>query len=177
LREAFRDHAYIGTAGPINHVVEREGLRILLLDSVVEGEDWGELPPQTMDWFESRLSESPRTPTLVAVHHPPIPFGAPGLDAIGLRNAEAFGRLVEANPQIVAVISGHYHRAFSARWCGTNAVVAPSTAQTMLLNLAAPGGPSFKLEPPAFCLHRWDGALLASHVIQAGDFAGPYPYD
>ena len=95
---------------------------------------------------------------------------------MGLKDAAALGQIVAANRQIVAVLSGHIHRAMTARWNGTSVIVCPSTAHTLHLELA-PDALRYCLEPPAFCLHRWDGTTLLTHVIQAGEFPGPYPYE
>jgi len=176
LRVAFSDHSYLGSEGPINFALEMEGFRILALDSLIEGEDAGELGPATCEWLCARLAEASNVPTLVAVHHPPLLFGVPIVDSMRLLDARVLGAIVAANPQIVAIVSGHIHRAMTARWNAVNVVVCPSTAHTLHLDLAPAGGMHYRLEPPAFCLHRWDGTTLTTHMVQAGDFAGPYKY-
>jgi 3',5'-cyclic AMP phosphodiesterase CpdA len=176
LRAAFPDHPYLGVTGPINYVVEREGMRILALDSVIEGEDRGELGSATREWLAARLAEARDTPTVIAVHHPPIPTGARMMDGMGLCDADALGALVASNPQIHALLSGHIHRAMAARWHGTQVVVCPSTAHTLHLELAPEAEIHYRLEPPAFCVHRWDGKLLVTHVVQGGDYGKPHQY-
>lgn len=176
LRAAFAEHAYLGAAGPINFALDRAGLRIVALDSVIEGEDAGELGPLTREWLCATLAQAPGAPTLIAIHHPPIIFGVASVDAMGLLDAAAFGAIVRAHSAVVAIICGHIHRAMTARWNGTNVVVSPSVAQTLELDLAPVERMHYRLEPPAFCLHRWDGKVFATHYVQAGEFEGPYRY-
>ena len=60
----------------------------------IPGRDDGEVD---LDWLAATLVEDRETPTIVAMHHPPILTGIGGLDAIGrLRgNREALGALLE----------------------------------------------------------------------------------
>ena len=60
------------------------------------------------------------------------------------------------------------------RFAGTVAGTCPSVAHQVALDLAtAPW--RFKLEPPGFQLHWWDGARV-THTAYIGEFAGPYPF-
>ena len=92
----------------------------------------------------------------------------------GLKRRFAGG--AQKQPQVHAVLCGHIHRAMSAGWQGTHVVVCPSTAHTLHLELAPESDIHYRLEPPAFCVHRWDGNVLVTHVVQGGSYAGPYQY-
>jgi 3',5'-cyclic-AMP phosphodiesterase len=73
-RDALRGH--FGIAGdpgtPVQYAVHVGGLRILMLDSTRPGADAGELDAGRLSWLEDALSADPRTPTLLAMHHPPL---------------------------------------------------------------------------------------------------------
>lgn len=83
----------------------------LLLDTHVAGEAHGELGPRQLARVAERLAEDNR-PALVAMHHPPLPVGAAWLDAIGLRDRQAFWQTLAPFPQVKAILCGHIHQAF-----------------------------------------------------------------
>ncbi|MBI5487351.1 MAG: metallophosphoesterase family protein [Deltaproteobacteria bacterium] len=88
--------------------------RVVLLDSAVPGDNWGELGDEQRGWLEGTLAEAPERPTLLAVHHPYASHPATvalGRDAqyTALQDAGALEALVERNPQVAAVLSGHVH--------------------------------------------------------------------
>ena len=85
--------------------------RALLLDTRVPGREGGELGPERRAALDARLAGDDR-PTLVIMHHPPLPIGTAWLDAIGLADAEAFWRLIAPHRQVRAVCFGHVHQAF-----------------------------------------------------------------
>lgn len=101
--------------------------RILLLNSWLEGEHAGVLPATELQWFEARLNEQPDTPTLVALHHPPVSIGSPWMDAMGLRNPDDFLEILDRQPQVAGVIWGHIHQVFESERNGVRLLSCPST--------------------------------------------------
>jgi Icc protein len=77
--------------------------------------------------------------------------------------------VVEAHPNIVAMVGGHLHRPVITRWAGTILAVCPATAPQVALDLApmhpdAPDGrPMIVADHPWFALHYWNGRELISH--------------
>ncbi|MBV8492995.1 MAG: hypothetical protein JO162_05910, partial [Alphaproteobacteria bacterium] len=61
-------------------------------------------------------------------------------------------------------------RAIDARFAGTVAGTAPSTAHQVMLDLRPQGGIGFAFEPPGFQLHRWQDGLLVTHTAAIGDW-------
>lgn len=90
---------------------QRGGWKFLLLNSQMQGKVYGQLSPETLDWLEQQLQATDE-PTLVALHHPPLPIGSAWMDAIGLQNGPALLQMIERYPQIKLVIFGHIHQAF-----------------------------------------------------------------
>ncbi|MDT8879792.1 phosphodiesterase [Halomonas saccharevitans] len=121
--------------------------RALLLDTQVRGREGGELGAERRAALEARLAGDDR-PTLLFLHHPPVPIGTAWLDAIGLADAEAFWRVISLHRQVRAVCFGHVHQAFE----GTRALdqhrVAvygcPATSAQFL-----PGAATFALDEDA----------------------------
>ena len=86
--------------------------------------------------LRARLDEAPDRPTLIALHHPPIPTGIDWLtenpDAEWVERLRA---VVEGRPNIVALVAGHVHRTIITGWAGTTVIVCSSTAPQVALDL------------------------------------------
>ncbi|MEM9998913.1 MAG: metallophosphoesterase [Bacteroidota bacterium] len=92
--------------------------RIIALDTSTPDGDHGVLPATELQRFDAALRAAPDRPTLVALHHQPLPVGAAWLDAIDLHDADAFWRVVDRHPQVRGVVFGHTHQAFDATRTG-----------------------------------------------------------
>jgi 3',5'-cyclic AMP phosphodiesterase CpdA len=126
------------------------GMRLIACDTSQPGRDDGSLD---VAWLAARLAESD-APTIVAMHHPPVPIGIPALDRIGLPEADraALAGLLVRSPHVCRVIAGHVHRTVFGVLGGCGVVACPSTyRQTRLVF----GAEQLRLvdEPPAFAVH------------------------
>jgi Icc protein len=111
---------------PTNHVHQVAGVAVLMCDSTVPGRDEGLLDEETLDWIDGTLRALPGgTPALVAFHHPPVDLHHPKVDAMRLRNPDQLAALLDAHPQVVAVLTGHAHTAAAAQFAGRSLVVGP----------------------------------------------------
>jgi 3',5'-cyclic-AMP phosphodiesterase len=177
LRAGFPDHRYLGTDGHIQYAVEDFPLRILALDSLIDGQGGGGLGAAQLDWLDRRLAEQRDRPTIVAVHHPPFTTGIGHMDKIGLADAAGLAAVIGRHPQVERVLSGHIHRAIQTRFAGTLASTAPSTAHAVALDIRPDAPSAFSLEPPGYQLHwyRPDAGLI-SHTAAIGNWPGPFPF-
>lgn len=156
--------------GFVQYVEDLEGLRLIALDTLEPGRHGGGFCGVRAAWLAARLSEAPDTPTLIALHHPPIVSGLHWLDG-GADEAwiRRFRCAIAGHSQIEAIVSGHLHRTIHARFAGVPLTVVPSTAATVALDLntsdpnTPDGRPTITAEPPGFAWHRWDGAQLITH--------------
>ena len=96
MREGLAGTGWIGPAGSgaINYAVDAGPLRLVCLDSLVEGRASGELGAETLAWLDTTLAEGSDRPTLVAVHHPPFNTGLSHMDSILLRDGAAVAGIV-----------------------------------------------------------------------------------
>ncbi len=178
LRAAFPDHAYLNQFPPfIQYSIEEHALRIVAIDTVVPGQDGGELCAQRLEWLALTLATAPQRPTLLLMHHPPFATHIAGMDEIGLATTGPLAQIVTKHPQIERVLCGHLHRPIQARFAGTLACTAPSTAHQITLDLAPDADATFIMEPPAYLVHAWNAKSgVVTHTAYVGDFAGPYPF-
>lgn len=167
---------FLPTEGFLQFVDERFTLRIVGLDTLVPGEGRGELCAARLAWLEATLAAAPAQPTLILMHHPPFETGIGHMDRIGLSGAEDFGAIMARHPQVQAVLCGHLHRHIETLVGGRRCLTAPSPAHQVALDLRADAPSCFRMEPPGYLLHTWNGRQLVTHAVPIGDFAGPFPF-
>jgi 3',5'-cyclic AMP phosphodiesterase CpdA len=170
MRAAFADLGLFQTRGPLCFAVPLGPLRLIGLDSLIPGDPAGRIGPEQLAWLDARLGDAPRTPTLVALHHPPFRTGIDHMDAMMLEDGEALAAVIGRHPHVERVLCGHVHRSVQCPFAGTIGQIAPGTAHAVQLALA--GEPSrWIMEPPGVLLHEWRaGRGLVTHV----DFIGVF---
>ena len=177
FRLAFADQPYLPTTGTlIQYAIETLPLRLVALDSVVQGRTRGLVSDDRLEWLDRTLAQRPDAPTLVMMHHAPFTTGLQHIDEVGMEGITELERVIERHPQVQRVLCGHVHRSTQVRFGGTIASSCPSTAHQAALDLRPNGIDSFTFEPPGFQLHRWNGHLLFTHTLNVGTFAGPFPF-
>jgi Icc protein len=102
------------------------GWNFLLVNSAVPNCVHGELSAETLAWLEEQLQTIDR-PTLVALHHPPVPIASDWMDRINLKNASALLAILDRYPQVKLVLFGHIHQEFDQHYRGVRYLGAPST--------------------------------------------------
>jgi 3',5'-cyclic-AMP phosphodiesterase len=163
LREAFglpgtgTEHA--------SHVAELGPLRLVCLDSTIPGGEGGALDEGRLGWLEEALAADRGTPTVIAMHHPPLLTDAPAFEAIGLapEAREGLAEVIARHPQVARIVAGHVHRPMVAELAGRAVLTAPSTYMQSLLDLAGTGI-EMRPDPAGFALHALRGGVLTSHV-------------
>ena len=173
LRQAFRTDGYLPDDGFLQYAVEDYPVRLVALDTLVEGKGGGELCQDRLRWLDRTLAAQPNRPTAVLMHHPPFATGISYMDGHGLDNAAGLAEIVARHPQIERILCGHLHRAIDRRFAGTVAGTAPSTAHQIRLNLLPDSRISFVFEPPGYQLHLWQDGRLTTHTAVIGDWPLP----
>jgi 3',5'-cyclic AMP phosphodiesterase CpdA len=178
LRAAFADKGYLPAAGYLQYAVEGWPVRLIGLDTLVEGRPHGALCEERLAWLAACLDEQPQQPTMLFMHHPPFDCGIETFDKSRLMEGdEALADLVRRHPNVERATCGHVHRPIQLRWAGTVASIAPSTAHQATLDLHEHSSLTMMMEPPAIALHQWrPGTGLVTHVSYIGAFDGPKPF-
>ena len=142
---------------PVGRVL-KGNWQILLLNSVVAGKVGGRLAEDELRRVDEQIREEPDLHCLIALHHHPVPIGAPWMDSIMLENGEALVSKLAGYRQVKAVVFGHIHQEFRSDVAGLPFFGAPSTSVQF-----KPRVPAFELDtvPPGY---RWfrlrpDGTL------------------
>jgi 3',5'-cyclic AMP phosphodiesterase CpdA len=177
LVEAFPDHAYLPQMGFLQYAIEDHTVRLIALDTLVEGQDGGALCEERLAWLDAALAAAPDRPTLIFMHHPPFESGIRWMDAMGLSGARELRGVLGSHPQVRLVICGHIHRPFHSMLGGAPVAVAPSTAWQVHLDLAPEARPQAALDPAAAFLHVWNGEAFVTHTSYVIPGAQPIPLD
>ena len=148
---------------PILYSARVGSLRLLALDTIIPGDDGGEIGEAGLAWLDAELEAAPDAPTLVAMHHPPIPTGIPAFDEIGLADRDEFAAIVARHPQVLRIAAGHVHRVIAGDAGGRPVLVAPSTYMSTLLKLG-PGEIESTTGSTGFVVHTLIDGELVSHV-------------
>jgi 3',5'-cyclic AMP phosphodiesterase CpdA len=165
-------------------VLEFEGLRLIVLDTLEPGRHGGAFCDARAAWLRAQLSADLATPTYIAMHHPPFESGITWLDSAASEPWIArFARAVDGFPQLRGIIAGHLHRVIHTLWNGLVITVCASTAPTVALDLSpideeVPDGRELITdEPPTYALHRWTGESLITHFESVGPHSALARFD
>lgn len=107
-------------------VVDIGAWRFVMLDSVIPGEVGGHLADSELQHLRDALTDNDR-PTLVCLHHQPVPVGSQWIDSMGLDNADAFMAIIEQAPSVRGVLWGHVHQHYDQVHKGVRLMATPST--------------------------------------------------
>ncbi len=177
LRAAFADRGYLPSSGFLQYAIDDFPLRLIALDTLVEGKGHGAMCAERLGWLEARLAESAK-PAVLFMHHPPFDTGIGFFDGAKLNvGHERLAEIVGRHRQVERVMCGHVHRSIQVRFAGTVGSTAPSTAHQATLDLKDGAPLSMMMEPPAIALHHWQPRTgLVTHVSYIGEFDGPKPF-
>lgn len=176
MRQAFARDGYLPSSRFLHYAIDHGTLRVLGLDTLVPGQGGGALCGDRLAWLDATLGQRPEVPTLVMMHHPPFLTGIAHMDRIGLDGREGFAAVMRRHEQVRAILCGHVHRPIFTHVGGRPAMICPSPAHQVALDLRPEGPSAFRLEPPGYMLHRWQDEQLVSHVAVLGDWPGPFPF-
>lgn len=166
LRRAFAARLPFDESGFLNYEVDLGPLRIVALDTLVEGHVEGALHADSLAWLGRKLSTATGQTTLVLMHHPPFPSGVAALDRMALVGGrEETARIVRECPGRLILLAGHVHRPYQAIWNGAFCAVAGSPAFQIALDLGAgPHEPPSVREPYAYYVYRIENDSIAVHT-------------
>jgi 3',5'-cyclic AMP phosphodiesterase CpdA len=156
--------AHLGWEGVHGYAVKVGRIRVIALDSTRPGFDDGGLPTERLEWLASELAAD-LTPTVLAMHHPPLLTGIESLDRLGIAAAErvALRSVIAASPHVLRVVAGHVHRAAFGTLGSCGVVAAPAAHLEARLEI---GGTILDLEEasPGFALHVTLRDACTTHV-------------
>lgn len=153
---------------PVHFALDCGALRLIGCDSTNPGHESGALGAERLAWLERTLEQRPETPTLLALHHPPVLTGVRSMDAIALalEDRTALEALLGSHPQVQAITCGHVHLTMTCAFAGRPLLVCPSTNSALRLDLRRRDDIPFTVsdQPLGFAVHALVDGRLVSHV-------------
>lgn len=144
--------------------------RVVLLDSSVAGEVWGQLDPGQLERLDEALATAGERYLLICLHHHPITIGCDWMEPLGLRNAAELWQRLDHQPRVRGVLWGHIHQQLEQRRGSLRLMATPSTCVQF-----AVGSSDFATDsqPPGYrWLRLYDDGRMDSEVarLPAGRF-------
>ena len=175
MRSAFSKYEYIPKNGRLNWCVDLNGVRMIGLDTLVEGQGGGIVDEESLRFLEFCLQAVGASPVLLALHHPPFSCGIKFMDSIGLSGTEQLTQILQKSTAEIQVVCGHVHTAITAKVGGVVALSAPAICSTFDVDFRAEAPIGFTTEPGGFLLHTWHEGFR-SMLIGAEFGSGPHPF-
>jgi 3',5'-cyclic-AMP phosphodiesterase len=171
-RDGIRE--YLGApAGDdlIQYAVDVGPLRLVVCDTMLPGRNEGSYGPERIRWLDAALETDRETPTIVAMHHPPLMTGISVVDTLGMPVADqrALAEVISRNPQVKRIVAGHVHRAFAGALAGCVVSVCPSVTFQLHLGASLSGRVILVREPAGFALHVVHCGEVTSHTQPIGE--------
>ena len=112
----------------IQYTLDQWDTKIILLDTLDEGDRLGTLCDKRLDGLARMLDDDKEKPTAIFMHHPPYDVNeAPDPFQYDSRETlEKLGKILEGNSQIQGIYCGHSHRATTGSFCNINALTIPA---------------------------------------------------
>ncbi|WP_328891358.1 metallophosphoesterase [Streptomyces sp. NBC_00316] len=150
--------------GPVNRVHHISGTAVLMCDSTIPGRDEGRLDARTLAWIDATLTGLPEDrPALIAFHQPPVELHHPLPDSGRLEQPEQLAALLDAHPQVVAVLTGHAHTAAASTFAARPLIVGPAVTWTLRMPWEGDDAAD-RDQPPGLAFHvLGDDRRLTTH--------------
>ena len=103
------------------------GLRVIVLDSTVPGEHWGQVDAQQLSWLSAELSQPAPEGSLLMIHHPPLPTVLDLAVTVELREQAALAEVLRGS-DVRGILSGHVHHPSFGTFAGIPVAAASSSA-------------------------------------------------
>ncbi len=117
--------------GERERVVERDGFRVVSVDTSVAGAGYGRVAGERLERLRDVLASPSEHGTVVVLHHPPVPPSTGLFETLRLVDPEPLLDVCTA-ADVRLILAGHYHHALitAAGPRGIPVVVAPAVANT-----------------------------------------------
>jgi len=172
LREAFSAYGYLTPRSDfVEYAIEDYPVRLIALDTLSSSSNKGDFCAERLKRLIDLIDAETSKPIAVFTHHPPFEVMV-GPDRINFETPEIMSRLRRAlqhSGRVVAVFSGHVHRAAEGHVGSIPAIVVPCIA-TALRKGEYP--PQMKSRP-VYQLHRFDllGLVTQTRIVGSASAA------
>jgi Icc protein len=156
-------HLNQGWVRTLSHSLQG-GWALLFLNTRVPGSASGHLADLELQRLSADLERFRHLPTLVCLHHNPVPVGSTGLDRMRVDNGAQLLELLAGHAQVKALLWGHVHQVYDAWYQHIRLLASPSTSAQFL---AFSNGFDLDSQAPGFrWLQLWRDGRLDTGVVR-----------
>ncbi len=173
LRVGFSSCGYLAGDGDfIDYAIEDYPVRLIALDTLSSGSNKGDFCPERVRRLIDLIDAETTKPIAVFTHHPPFEVMV-GPDRLHFETPEKMFRLrraLQRSGRVVAVFSGHVHRAAAGHIGNIPATAMPCIATTRRYGEYPPE----MTMRPVYQVHRFDpvwGFATETRIVEAGNGA------
>ena len=123
---------------PVDAVHWLGGLRLIVLDSTVPGQHYGDVSESQLDWLAAELAIPAPEGSVLALHHPPIPSVLDLAVSVELRDQSQLAEVLDGS-DVRSILAGHLHYSSTATFAGIPVSVASASCYTQDLNVPVGG--------------------------------------
>ena len=170
LRNAFSARGYLAPDSDfICYAIEDYPVRLIALDTLSSSSNKGDFCSERVRRLIDLIDSETSKPIAVFAHHPPFEVTV-GPDPLNFETPEIMSRLRRAlqhSGRVVAVFSGHVHRAAEGHVGSVPAIVMPCIATT----LRKGDYPPQMKKRPVYYVHRFDpvwGFITEARIVGTG---------
>ena len=170
LCAAFSSYGYLAGGGDfIDYAIDDYPVRLIVLDTVNSVSNKGDFCPKRVRRLIDLIDAETTKPIAIFTHHPPFEVMV-GPERLHFETSEKMSRLCRAlqhSGRVVAVFSGHVHRAAAGHVGSIPATVVPCTATTRRYGEY----PQHMETRPVYQVHRFDpdwGFATETRIAGAG---------
>lgn len=175
LREAFSADRYLASNSEfIDYAIDDYPVRLIALDTLSSGSNKGDFCAERVRRLIDMIDAETTRPIAVFTHHPPFEVMV-GPERVHFETPEIMSRLRQAlqhSGRVVAVFSGHVHRAAAGHVGSIPATVMQCIATT----LRKGEYPAQMQATPVYQIHRFDpvwGFVTETRIVGTGSPAAP----
>lgn len=133
---SLEDSATLSEWDLTNRVVELRDLRLIGIDTCIEGQTTGKIDVGAMELIAQELARRDAPPLVIVMHHPPVTPGLRDFDAVaGLDGADGLRDLLGRAAEPSVILAGHVHRPYQGRTKGAACFIAGSPTSAFTSDL------------------------------------------
>ncbi|SLN20860.1 3',5'-cyclic adenosine monophosphate phosphodiesterase CpdA [Roseovarius gaetbuli] len=175
MRAALADLDYLPAEGRLNWIRDFDDLRLIGLDTLIEGQGGGTLDGDTLAFLDNALQGRADVPALVALHHPPFASGIAFMDRIALDATAPLAEILGRARSEVRLIAGHVHNTFIGQVGPCIALTSAAISSSFPVDFRANAPVGFTTAPGGYMLHDWRDGFQSTCVSLASG-SGPHPF-
>ena len=151
----------------VQYVREFDERVFIFLDTLVEGEEYGELCDSRLAWLEEQLAHYAGRKIYLFMHHHPIPSGLYRMDHVAnFRSARAFWKLLARYKSVKHIFFGHLHRSMQAVHDGISLSATRSTTFQVAYRPTEEAEHLTTTVQPAYSVVRFDDEDMVIHLCE-----------